>query len=41
MPYKQIEMPAKRKDSKPRKPETIEASEMQKEKRKSAIRIDE
>ena len=41
MPYEEMGAPAKRKDSKPKKPETIEASEMQKKKRKSAIKADE
>ena len=38
MPYKEMKMPAKEKDNKPKKPEIIEASDMEKAKRKSAIR---
>jgi len=38
MPYKEMKMPAKEKDNKPKKPEIIEASDMKKAKRKSAIR---
>jgi len=41
MPYKEMKAPAKEKDNKPKKPETIEDSDMQKKKRKSAIRVDE
>ncbi|WP_290443240.1 hypothetical protein [Clostridium sp. CF012] len=41
MPYKEMKSPAKEKDNKPKKPETIEASDMKKQKRKSAIRFDE
>jgi hypothetical protein len=41
MPYKEMKTPAKEKNNKPTKPETIEASEMEKKKRKSAIRADE
>jgi len=41
MPYKEMKMPAKQKDNKPKKPEIIEASEMQKAKRKSATRTQE
>jgi len=41
MPYEEMKMPAKKKDNKPNKPEIIEASEMKKAKRKSAIRVDE
>ena len=38
MPYKEMKMPAKEKDNKPKKPEIIEDSDMKKAKRKSAIR---
>lgn len=41
MPYKEMKAPAKEKDNKPTKPDTIEASDMKKKKRKSAIRFDE
>jgi len=41
MPYKEMKMPAKEKDNKPKKPETIDASDMKKAKRKSAIRTQE
>ncbi len=41
MPYEEMKTPAKKKDNKPKKPEIIEASDMQKAKRKSAIRVDE
>ncbi|MFT5874710.1 MAG: hypothetical protein ACI8WT_003681 [Clostridium sp.] len=41
MPYKEIKSPAKEKDNKPKKPQTIEASDMKKAKRKSAIKFDE
>jgi len=41
MPYKEMKMPAKKKDNKPKKPEIIEASDMQKAKRKSEIRSEE
>ena len=41
MPYKEMKAPAKEKDNKPKKPETIADSDMQKKKRKSAIRVDE
>ncbi|WP_259472766.1 hypothetical protein [Clostridium estertheticum] len=40
MPYKEMSTPAKEKDNKPKKPETIEASDMKKAKRRSAIRAD-
>jgi len=38
MPYKELKVPAKEKNNKPKKPEIIEASDMQKAKRKSAIK---
>lgn len=41
MPYKEMSTPAKEKNNKPQKPETIEASDMKKKKRKSQIREDE
>ena len=41
MPYKEMKMPAKEKNNKPTKPETIEASDMKKAKRKSATRTQE
>ena len=41
MPYKEMSTPAKEKNNKPQKPETIEASDMQKKKRKSAIKTQE
>ena len=41
MPYKEMKMPAKEKDNKPKKPEIIEDSDMKKAKRKSAIRSEE
>ena len=41
MPYKEMKAPAKRKNNKPNKPERIEASDMKKEKPKSAIRFEE
>jgi hypothetical protein len=41
MPYKEMKTPAKEKNNKPTKPETIEASDMEKKKRKSAIRAEE
>ena len=41
MPYKEMSTPAKKKDNKPKKPEIIEESDMKKEKRKSAIRLEE
>ena len=41
MPYKEMSTPAKEKDNKPKKPEIIEADDMKKAKRKSAIRVDE
>lgn len=40
MPYKEMSTPAKQKDNKPKKPEIIDASDMKKAKRKSAIRAD-
>ncbi|WP_290445880.1 hypothetical protein [Clostridium estertheticum] len=40
MPYKEMSTPAKEKDNKPKKPETIESSDMKKAKRKSAIKVD-
>jgi hypothetical protein len=40
MPYEEMGAPAKRKDSKRTKPETIEVSEMQKKKRNSAIKAE-
>lgn len=41
MPYKEMKTPAKEKDNKPKKPQTIEESDMKKAKRKSAIRAEE
>jgi len=41
MPYKEMKTPAKEKDNKPKRPETIEDSDMKKAKRQSAIRIEE
>ncbi|WP_291641591.1 hypothetical protein [Clostridium sp.] len=41
MPYKEMKTPAKEKDNKPKKPDTIEASDMKKKKRKSEVRVDE
>jgi len=41
MPYKEMVTPAKEKNEKPTKPETIDASDMQKKKRKSAIRSED
>ena len=41
MPYKEMKTPAKEKNNKPTKLETIEASDMEKKKRKSAIRAEE
>lgn len=41
MPYKEMSTPAKEKNNKPQKPEIIEASDMQKKKRKSAIKTEE
>ncbi|WP_264174567.1 hypothetical protein [Clostridium algoriphilum] len=41
MPYEEMKTPAKEKDNKPKKPEIIEASDMKKKKRKSAIKFDE
>lgn len=41
MPYKEMSTPAKEKNNKPKMPETIEADDMKKAKRKSAIRADE
>jgi hypothetical protein len=38
MPYKEMSTPAKEKDNKPKKPQTIEDSDMKKKKRKSAIK---
>jgi hypothetical protein len=38
MPYKEMSAPAKEKDNKPKKPQTIEDSDMKKKKRKSAIK---
>ena len=40
MPYKEMVTPAKEKNNKPSKPETIEDSDMKKAKRKSAIRTE-
>ena len=41
MPYKEMSEPAKEKDNSPKKPQTIEDSDMKKKKRKSAIRAEE
>ena len=41
MPYKEMKAPAKRKDSKPKKPEHIADSEIKKTERKSAINYEE
>jgi len=41
MPYKEMSKPAKEKDNSPKKPQTIEDSDMKKKKRKSAIRSEE
>jgi len=41
MPYKEMKEPAKKKHEKPNKPEIIEAAEMEKKKRKSAIKFEE
>ena len=41
MPYKEMKAPAKEKNDKPKKPEHIEASEIKKTTRKSAINYEE
>ena len=41
MPYKEMKAPAKKKNEKPNKPERIDGSEIEKTKRKSAIRFEE
>ena len=41
MPYKEMKTPAKEKNNKPKKPEIIEDSEIQNQKRKSAINFEE
>jgi len=40
MPYKEMKMPAKEKDNKPKKPEIIENSDIERKKRKSAIKFE-
>lgn len=41
MPYKEMKTPAKEKDNKPKKPEIIDDSEIQKHKRKSAMKFEQ
>ncbi len=41
MPYEEMKATAKEKNNKPKKPEIVEASDMKKKKRKSALRADE
>lgn len=41
MPYKEMKTPAKEKNNKPKKPDTINSSDMEKTKRKSSIEVDE
>ena len=41
MPYKEMSTAAKEKNNKPKKPETIDAFDMQKKKTKSALKTNE